>query len=176
MHLFDANCKLHKYATVEEIIADFYTVRHDMYVKRKAAQIDILQQKLMKLANRAKYIQYVLLDKIDLRRKTSVEIDAMLEKYGFDKMVNGGDSLVKDFKYLIKMPMDSVSEENVAKIMKEKEETECELNTLIAMSIEQIWLNELNVFEREYDTYKKKRETIQTGDKGKAGVQKKTKI
>jgi hypothetical protein len=42
------------------------------------------------------------------------------------------------------------------------------------MSIEQIWLNELNTFEREYDTYKKKRETIQTGDKVKAGgVQKK---
>jgi len=161
MHLFDADCKLHKYATVEEIIADFYKVRHAMYVKRKAAQIEILQQKLCKLANRAKYIQYVLVDKIDLRRKSGAEIDRLLEKLEFDKLTSGNDG-AKDYKYLVKMPMDSVSEENVEKIMKEKEETELELSTLMAMTVEKIWLNELAVFEKEYDVYKKKRERIQT--------------
>ena len=35
-----------------------------------------------------------------------------------------------DYKYLIKMPMDSVTEENVAQIMKEKETTEKEIETL----------------------------------------------
>ena len=161
MHLFDADCKLHKYATVEEIIADFYKVRHDMYVKRKAAQIDILQKKLCKLSNRAKYISYVLADTIDLRRKSNSEIDLLLEKHEFDKLANSDGSV--DYKYLVKMPMDSVSQENVAKIIKEKEDTQTELDHLISLKIEQIWLNELDVFEREYNAYKNEREQIQCG-------------
>jgi DNA-binding XRE family transcriptional regulator len=142
-----------------------------MYHKRKAAQIVILEQRLKKLANRAKYIQYVLADKIDLRRKKAVEIDALLEKLGFNKLSSEAKDSVGDYKYLIKMPMDSVSEESVEKIMKEKAETETELATLIAMTVERIWLNELDVFEKEYGIYKKKREHIQmNGVKKDSGV------
>ena len=163
MHLFDADCKLHKYANVEEIIADFYKVRYTMYEKRKAAQIALMQRKLQKLSNRAKYIQYVLTDKIDLRRKKSAEIDALLEKFGFDRLGDGSDDDVVSYKYLVKMPMDSVCQENVDRIMKEKVDTETELTELIATGVEKIWLNELAVFEKEYNLYKKKREKIQLG-------------
>jgi DNA topoisomerase-2 len=169
MHLFDADCKLHKYASVEEIIADFYKVRYAMYEKRKAAQILLMQRKLQKLSNRAKYIQYVLTDKIDLRRKKSVEIDALLEKFEFDRLTDSGSS-EDSYKYLVKMPMDSVSQENVDRIMKEKGDTEMELTELIGTSVERIWLNELAVFEKEYDAYKKKRERIQLGDKESDGT------
>ena len=168
MHMFDADCKLHKYANVEEIIGDFYKVRYAMYEKRKAAQIAILQQRLTKLSNRAKYIQYILVDKIDLRRKKAAEIDKILTDFRFDALdttLNG----TADYKYLIKMPMDSVSEENVDNIMKEKADTETELAELMAMTVERIWLNELNVFEKEYAVYKKKRERIQLGEKPSVG-------
>jgi hypothetical protein len=106
------------------------------------------------LSNRAKYIQYVLSDKIDLRKKTGIQIDAMLQSYGFDRIEG-------DYKYLVKMPMDSVSQENVDKIMKEKADTEMELNVLKSTTLEQIWLKELDVFEKEYLAYKSKREHIQ---------------
>jgi DNA topoisomerase-2 len=165
MHMFDADCKLHKYANVEEIIAHFYKVRHAMYEKRKSAQIGLLQKRLSKLSNRAKYVQYLLVDKIDLRRKKAAEIDQILANFGFDMMDNsasGGG--VSDYKYLTKMPMDSVSEENVEKIMKEKSDTETELAELMAMTVERIWLKELDVFENEYAQYKKKRERIQKGE------------
>jgi hypothetical protein len=39
--------------------------------------------------------------------------------------------------------MNSVTEENVAKILKEKEEMESELNELKSTSVETIWLREL---------------------------------
>jgi len=166
MHLFDADCKLHKYATVEEIIGDFYKVRYAMYEKRKAAQIVLMREKLKKLANRAKYIEYVLTDKIDLRRKKSAEIDALLEGFAFDRLVDSDDG-IGTYKYLVKMPMDSVCKENVDRIMKEKADTEAELIKLIGTTIEKLWLNELDVFEKEYDLYKKKRVKLSDVDKAK---------
>ena len=68
-----------------------------------------------------------------------------------------------DFKYLIKMPMDSVTEENVANIVKEKENTEKELQILEKTTTEKMWLSELTTLEKEYAKYKVKREKIQAG-------------
>jgi len=66
------------------------------------------------------------------------------------------------------MPMDSVTEENVASIMKEKADTEQELAALKATSLETMWLGELDHLEKEYDTYKIKRERIQAGTPAQA--------
>jgi hypothetical protein len=68
-----------------------------------------------------------------------------------------------DFKYLVKMPMDSVTQENVANIMKEKENTEDELKILKGTTLEKMWLSELDILETQYDVYKKQRETLQIG-------------
>jgi hypothetical protein len=61
------------------------------------------------------------------------------------------------------MPMDSVTEEHVAHILKEKTDTERELTILISTTTNEMWLKELLCFEKEYDMYKKKREKIQAG-------------
>jgi len=56
---------------------------------------------------------------------------------------------MKMYKYLLKMPMDSVSDENVNKIIQEKKNKELELEKLKAMSIESIWLNELDELKKQ---------------------------
>jgi len=66
-----------------------------------------------------------------------------------------------DFKYLVKMPMDSVTEENVREIMNEKDRTEEELRVLNATTVEKMWFDELDVLEKGYDKYKVEREKIQ---------------
>jgi DNA topoisomerase-2 len=105
---------------------------------------------------RSKYIQDNLSGKIDLRKKTAVEVNTLLESLNYVK-------IDEDYKYLIKMPMDSVTQENVDKIMKEKATMESELETLLQTSLEQLWLHELVVLEKEYDTYKVVRNQIQNG-------------
>jgi DNA topoisomerase-2 len=157
MHMFNRECKLHKYGSVEEIIEDFYGVRMDLYQKRKNYLLGAMEQRLVKLSNRARYIQETLKGTIDLRRKTAQQVNDLLTGMEF-ALVDG------DFKYLIKMPMDSVTEENVANIMKEKADTERELACLRVTTLETMWLNELNALESEYDNYKKKREVIQSGN------------
>jgi DNA topoisomerase-2 len=158
MHMFDSNIKLHKYATVQEIIDGFYGVRMDTYKKRKDYLVADMEKKLVKLSNRARYIQETLFGAIDLRRKTAEQVTNLLTGMKF-ALYDG------DFKYLIKMPMDSVTQENVEIIMKEKTTTEMELSALKAKSLETMWLNELDLLETKYDMYKAKRELIQTTNK-----------
>lgn len=163
MHMFNHECKLHKYASVEEIIDEFYNIRLDTYQKRKDYLISDMQRLLTKLSNRAKYILANLDGTIDLRRKNAVQVNELLEAGGYVKLDG-------DYKYLIKMPMDSVTTENVAAILKEKETTEHALATLIATTLQQMWLHELDIFEKEYAVYKRRRETLQLA--GGAGANK----
>jgi DNA topoisomerase-2 len=159
MHLFNSHCKLHKYTTVEEIIDDFYGVRIDIYGKRKANLVKEMQRKLVKLSNRARYIVETLDGVVDLRRKTAVQVVELMTSRGFD-------TLDGDFKYLVKMPMDSVTQENVEQILKEKAQCEKELEMLLATTLEKMWYDELDAFETEYVKYKAKREKIQSGGAG----------
>ena len=156
MHMFDSNIKLHKYNNVEEIIEDFYNIRLSTYKKRKDHLVADMEKKLIKLSNRARYIQETLASNIDLRRKTAEQVTALLTGMKF-ALYDG------DYKYLVKMPMDSVTQENVASIMKEKADTEMELAELKGTSLEKMWSKELDELEKHYDIYKKKRETIQAG-------------
>ena len=160
MHMFNSEFKLHKYNSVEEIIDDFYGVRIKLYQKRKEHQVADMERKLVKLSNRARYIQDNLSGTIDLRRKSAVQVTEMLTTMNYA-------SIDGDFKYLIKMPMDSVTQENVANIMKEKQETETELAVLKGTSVEKMWVRELETLEHEYDVYKVKRERIQSGSASK---------
>jgi DNA topoisomerase-2 len=78
----------------------------------------------------------VLNDKIDLRRKQTHVIIDILMNFGLDMI---DDS----YNYLIKMPMDSVSKENVDKLLKEEKDLKTYLDNLKTTSLEQLWLNEL---------------------------------
>ena len=66
----------------------------------------------------------------------------MLEEKGYDKKD-------EDYKYLVKMPMDSVTEENVAKLMKEFEENQQHLNKLQKTTKHQMWIEDLDALVKE---------------------------
>ena len=157
MHMFNKDCKLRKYDNVEEIIDEFYDVRLEVYSKRKKQLIKDLEYKLVKLSNRAKYILATLDGSVDLRRKNAATVHELLVSKKFD-ILDG------DFKYLIKMPMDSVTQENVEKILKEKSDAETELDMLKKTALETMWLSELEHLQKEYNSYKTLRENIQNGD------------
>jgi DNA topoisomerase-2 len=159
MNLFNSDDKLKKYESVEEIIDDYYQIRIEHYEDRKEYMIDTLENEIMILSNKAKYIKEVLDGTIDLRKKKKQEIiDMLLEKYY--------DTIEEDteFKYLVRMPMDSVSEENVEKMLKEHQEKQYELDRIKGTTIEQMWLSELEILENEYQEYQKEREQSQIGE------------
>ena len=159
MNLFNSEDKLKKYESVEEIIDDYYEIRLEHYEDRKEYMIDALEKQIMILSNKAKYIKEVLDGSIDLRKKKKQEIIDMLVDKEYDTLDDD-----EEFLYLVRMPMDSVSEENVEKLMKEHHEKLDELERIKATTIEQMWLSELEILENEYQEYQKEREQAQIGE------------
>jgi hypothetical protein len=58
--------------------------------------------------------------------------------------------------------MDSVTTENVDRILRERDDADRELTALLATSLESMWSRELDAFEREYDVYVAKKRTTPT--------------
>ena len=165
MHLFDANDKLKKYANVTEIIDDYYGTRLKLYQTRKDYMIDYLTKELVVLSNKSKYIKENLDGTIDLRRKKRDEVNQLLVQKKYDMIDEDGD-----FKYLVKLPMDSVTEENVEKILKEHGDKEVELEKIKTKTIENMWLDELETLSLEYEKYKDERERSISGVTKKSGT------
>jgi DNA topoisomerase-2 len=152
MHLFDSQDQLKKYGNVRDIVRDYYATRLSLYGKRKTHQLATMTAELRVLSNKARYIQELLDGSIDLRRKRGDELTAMLQSKGYSR-VEGDDQ----YKYLLKLPMDSVSEENVQKLLKEKGQKESCHATLQGTSIEQLWLADLAELRAEYVKQDEKR-------------------
>jgi DNA topoisomerase-2 len=162
MHLFDANDTLQKYEKVTDIIDAYYDVRLKMYQTRKENMIESLERELMMLTNKAKYIQENLDGTIDLRKKKKEQVVEMLQTKGYDVIDND-----EDYKYLVKMPMDSVTEENVERLNKEHGNKAIELETIKTTSVNKMWLNELENLSQEYIAYKEERTRLMNGEDAK---------
>ena len=174
MHLFDANDKLKKYANVCTIIDDYFETRLELYQTRKDFMIAAISNELVLLSNKSKYIKENLDGTIDLRRKKKEEVTQLLAQKNYDVIEED-----LDYKYLVKLPMDSVTEENVARLLKEHGDKVVELTNIKAKTVQQMWLQELVVLETEYNKYREERERSMMGvAPKKAGVKvvKKTKL
>jgi DNA topoisomerase-2 len=159
MRLFDAKDKLKKYETVESIIDDYFVTRYEMYQTRKDFMIDALTKELVLLSNKARYIKENLDSTIDLRKKSKAQVSEMLKTKGYS-MIDEDE----EYKYLVKLPMDSVTEENVQKIFKEQENKSAELETVKNTSPNQMWSGELNNLKREYTVYLEERKRLMMGE------------
>lgn len=168
MHLFDAEDKLKKYDTVSEIIDDYYDTRLKLYLVRKNHLIDVIKKELVLLSNKSKYIKEVLTGTVDLRRKKREEVTLMLKTKAYTIIDDD-----EEYKYLTKMPMDSVTEENVAKLKKDVDQKTGELAVLEATTPEEMWSGELAKLATEYTQYKEERERVQSGIYTKKSVVKK---
>jgi DNA topoisomerase-2 len=172
MHLFDAHDKLKKYEKVQEIIDDYFVTRIELYQKRKDYLIGALTQDLVLLSNKSRYITELLEGSIDLRRKKKEEVVQMLKDKKYN-IVNQDD----EYKYLVKLPMDSVTEENVARLNKEHADKVAELEYVKTTTTSQMWLKELDVLEKEYNKYREARENAdKVGGKIPSGTSEKKKV
>jgi DNA topoisomerase II len=149
MHMFDETQKLHKYDNIYEIINHFIHVRKQIYSKRKDYMLKSLTYEANVLTNKAKFILEILNETLDLRKKKSCEVTKILNDKGYT-IINDDMS----FKYLVRMPMDSVTEENVEKLLQEKGDITNTLDKLKKTSNIEMWLKELNELKIQYNLYR----------------------
>ena len=135
---------LKKYATVSVIIDDYYETRLALYGVRKLHMIDVMNRELTVLSNKARYVQELLDDTIDLRRKKKEQVIEMLASKEYAVIDEDAE-----YKYLTKMSMDSVTEENVAKMMDERNKKAEALELVKAKPTVVMWEEELAELELE---------------------------
>jgi len=160
MNLFNAHDKLKKYNSVSQIIDDYYEIRLEYYDIRKKYILDALSKELIVLENKSRYIEEVLEGSIDLRKKTKPVIINILKDKKYQVIEND-----EEYKYLLKMAMDSVSEENVIKLQKEYKEKAIELEEIKKTKIQEMWLKELNALEKVYLEYMEERQLLLRDEK-----------
>ena len=167
MHLFDADDTLQKYEKISDIIDAYYEVRLKLYQTRKDYMINAIERELVLLSNKAKYIKENLDGTIDLRKKKKEQVIQMLQSKGYN--IIDDDS---EYKYLTKMPMDSVTEENVEKLLNDKGNKEHELDTIKGTSVNHMWNSELDNLLQQYLEYKESRQRLMDGEDVKANKKK----
>ena len=155
MHMFNAEEKLTKYESVVQIIDEYFHPRFKLYQTRKKRQLQVIEGDLKILRNKRRYIQELLDDTLDLRKKTKSSILEILNQKQYDVIEND-----TDYKYLLKMTMDTVSQDNIDKMLSQLEEKEKQYHILLNTPEEEIWLNELETLENSYETFASKRRRI----------------
>ena len=89
MNLFDSGQQLKKFCTVYEIIETYFINRNALYIKRKEHQIQALKHQLIKLSNKAKFIQEQIVEPptLVLRKKKKQEVIALLKSKNYDVLM-----------------------------------------------------------------------------------------
>ena len=159
MHLFNHKQQLKLYENIYDIIDCYFPLRLEGYVKRKEYLIKHIERIVMILSNKARFIQEQCDDKIDLRRKKKNQVIDMLKQLEYDVIDDDAE-----YKYLRTMTIDSVEEENVHKLLAEKEKKEKELDIIKKKTVEQMWTDEINALEKEYVKYQEVRKSKLFGD------------
>jgi len=141
MNLFDNNDKLKHYNKVYEICDDFVNNRLEYYEKRRLHLIHILSAEMDILKNKCNYINELLNDTLDLRKKSNSQICELLEQKKYSKIND-------NYNYLIKMTMDSVCQENVDSLNKQFEEKKKQYDKMLDTNNKDIWKSELEELKK----------------------------
>jgi DNA topoisomerase-2 len=144
MHLFDADGKIKKYENALEILDDFYDVRLDLYIKRKAHIEELLEKELILLDSRVKFVLGVINDEIQIFHKEDSEIDAILEGYLLPK-------IEESYGYLTAMPIRSLTKKKVEELRKQLDEKNAEYLELKGKTVIDLWNEDLDNFVKQYE-------------------------
>ena len=144
MNLFDNNDKLKNYNHIQDICDDFIKIRLEYYENRRIYLMNKLKEEKKLLKNKYTYIEELLNDTIDLRKKSLSEVNSILETKNYSKYND-------NFNYLIKMSMDSVCEDNVLSLKENYMNKKKELEYIKNIKNSDLWVNELNILKKELD-------------------------
>jgi len=160
MNLYDENNKLQNFKSPEEILEYYYHKRIEYYGLRRLNLIRILEQEVLLLSTRARFILDVINDVVKVRNILEVEIIKQLKTLKYAIMV---DNVLIEYEtlkpeqrengsydFLIVMPIRSMTKEKVEELLKEKEKRSIELEILKKKTDKDIWEEDLKVFEVEY--------------------------
>ena len=149
IHLYNEHNTITKYNDVETIMRDYAEVRLKLYAKRKEYQLSNLDHEINVISAKCKFILDIIEESIIIQKRTKQNILEQLESREYPKFNESYD-------YLIKLPIYTLSQEEIDRLLKEKNDLMEDYKDLQDTSIEELWLVEMKVFEKMYCKFLKK--------------------
>ncbi len=153
MVLFNKDGEITKYESVYDILDEFCKVRYECYVKRKEYIINNLTHQLMIVKNKMKFLTEVMDETLEIKDKDETDLYRDLEKRGYYKVTDSedGDERLSSYRYLLNMNIRSFTKQKLESLQKDIDKMEDELDKAKRTSPSDMWLNELNELESEYN-------------------------
>ena len=159
MVAIDSNNRPYRFERVEDIIELFCEKRLDLYRTRRAHLIKMLKLYYQRASNRYRFVKEIVDETLDIRTPPTDEaVKELLEEHGFVRLkTTNSEASESSFDYLLNMHMRSMTPTKLAQLKKEKREARAELKRLKNTTAQDMWTEELDCFEHEYQTYLKGR-------------------
>lgn len=139
LHAFNARGVIHKYASPNEILKEYCSVRLALYETRRQALMTEIRGKIPYHENVVRFIrqQCEVVPRPDIRRKLPDEIDTLLESENFARI---GSS----FEYLLQLPIMALTLKRAQKYEAELAELRSDLDVLEDTNSRVMWHEELS--------------------------------
>ena len=150
MVLFTEKDQLKKYDTIDEIIVNFCKIRLELYEKRKKYQIDTMKKELRHLGNKERFITEVINEDLIIMKKKEDDIISELTSRKYDTDTEHGG-----YDYLLRLQVRTFTVEKIQQLKNDIKSLQTRLDTIIATSEENMWLQELEELDKHYDSWLK---------------------
>lgn len=139
--VLDESGRLKIFSSASEIIEYFVKFRLSFYEKRKQFIIDSLNQELVTLSNKAKFIKLIISGKLKINNIPRKEIILYLQTADFDE-VSGS------YQYLLSMPIHSLTRETYESLISDEAQKETELAEIKKKDPTQMYRDDLQELKR----------------------------
>ena len=165
MHAFDKDGRIVHYNSAEEVAEEHHSVRLGAYDKRKQSLMRKYRVDVETSANKSRFVRELLSGALDLLPSgggaRTNELISSLRSTGFAtseqlRLLSESESeasasakssnSASDYKYLLDMPIQSLTEERVVALDKAASEAKGKLDGLVASSPEDLWMRDLDKF------------------------------
>lgn len=143
MVLFTDDSKLSKFESIDDIIDTFCKKRLEIYIKRKRKILADYTLILKWMSNKRRFLEEVMNGDLVINRRDEKDIIRDLENKGYNKKED-------NYNYILSIPVRNFSKQMLENLDGEKSEIENSIKTMEKKTVQDIWLQELETFTREY--------------------------
>jgi DNA topoisomerase-2 len=173
MHLFNEKGIITKYNDPTQIIEQFYSIRLKFYESRREYLLRKLEHEMLILKMKVQFINEVISEDVKIKNIKWEKVEEQLEKRKYLKFSNldlkkdaGGfelqidedegkgkeDDAKKDYNYLKRMPIYSVTKEEKERLEKLLVEKKQQLEILQKTTAKQLWFSDLQALSAKLET------------------------
>ena len=138
----DETGKLRIFETSKDIIEYFVKFRLSYYIKRKEYLLNKMRYDLKVLANRGRFIKFILDNKLEIKGRGKDDIINDIIKLGLEKIEDSYD-------YLLRMPLWSLTKELFDKLKEDYKSKKVDIESLLLVEPKDMYLDDLSELKKK---------------------------